>query len=190
MGDHNGPNMFLRLKEAIDEYNATNEDSGGKAKLQIYKTDNDTDLSDIEDSNPPPKKKLKLKKRTTQPLIITVCTPLMARANENISQAREMIFCDSTSSLDHFNTSMFILSTSTPTSAVPLGVIITSDEQLSTIKQGLEMLADTLPQKAFFGNGAHNGPTMIMTDDSSSERGAIKEFWPAATLLLCTFHFL
>ena len=98
--------------------------------------------------------------------------------------------CDSTSSLDRFNTSVFIISTSTPTSAVPLGVLIPSDEQLSTIKQGLEMLAVTLPQKAFSGNGARHGLTIVMIDDSSSERGAIQEFCPAATFLLCTFHFL
>ena len=50
MGDHDGPNMFLRLKEAIDKYNAANEESGSKAKLyKMYKTENDTEFSDTKE---------------------------------------------------------------------------------------------------------------------------------------------
>lgn len=77
----------------------------------------------------------------------------MSRANESIQQAEEIVFRDSTSTLDRLNTSMFIMSTSTPTSGIPLGVIITSDEQQTTIKSGLEMLAEILPEKAFYGKG-------------------------------------
>ena len=61
----------------------------------------------------------------------------MARAHGNVQQAKEMIFCDATSSLDRLNTSVFILSTATPTS---LGVIVTSDEQEATLQQGLLLL--------------------------------------------------
>ena len=42
---------------------------------------------------------------------------------------------------------MLIPSTSTPSSSIPMGVIITSDEQQVTIKSGLKMLADILPEK-------------------------------------------
>ena len=101
-----------------------------------------------------------------------------------------MVFCDSTSTLDRLNTSMFILSTSTPTSGIPLGVMITSDEQQTTIKSCLEMLAEILPGKAFHGKGTSQGPSVVMIDDSSSEKGAFREFWPNATILMCTFHFL
>ena len=43
-------------------------------------------------------------------------------------------------------------STSTPTSGIPLGVIIASDEQQPTIEQGTStcMLLDVLQQNAFF----------------------------------------
>ncbi len=51
-----------------------------------------------------------------------------------------MLFCDSTSTLDHFNTSLFVLSTSHACGGLPLGAIITSDEQEETITQGLELL--------------------------------------------------
>ena len=60
-----------------------------------------------------------------------------------------MVFCDATSSLDRFNTSTFIISTSTPTSGIPLGVIIASDEQESTVHRGLlQLLGEVLPKEA------------------------------------------
>jgi len=77
-------------------------------------------------------------------MISAICMPLMARTNENIQQAGEMVLCDATSSLDRYNTSVFAISTCTP---IPLGVIIATDEQESTIQQGLHMLADVLPKK-------------------------------------------
>ena len=187
MGQENGPSMFAQLEREIESYNTTCK---GRAMLQMYRADlhnSGNDSSD--DENPPPCKKLKLK-RAAQPMILAICTPLMARAHQTLRQAGELVFCDSTSSLDRFNTSVFILSTCTPASGIPLGVFITSDEQESTIKRGLEVLGEVLPANSFSGKGAGNGPSIIMTDDSSSERGALKTFWKRAYLLLCTFHFL
>ena len=117
-------------------------------------------------------------------MILTICTPLMLRASGYIQQAGEMIFCDATSTLDRLNTSMF---TSTPASGAPLGVMITSDEQQSTIKRGLEMFVTIQPENAFYGKGTGQGPDFVMIDNSSSKRGA---FWPGITSLMCTFHFL
>ena len=114
----------------------------------------------------------------------------MHRAHQYLRQAGEMVFCDATSSLDHFNTSTFIISTSTPTSGIPLGVIIALDEQESTVRRGLELLGEVLPKEAFNGKGVEHGPSILMTDDSSMERAAIHSFWPDAILLLCTFNFL
>ena len=125
--DDNGPNMFAELQEVIEEYNESNISSGGKAKLKMYERCDLDDLSESEQGSPPQKKKRKL--INSKSAILAICTPLMSRANENIQQAGEIVFCDSTSTLDRLNTSMFILSTSTPTSGIPLGVIITSDEQ-------------------------------------------------------------
>lgn len=44
---------------------------------------------------------------------------------------------------------MFIISTNTSATGIPLGVLITSDEQQLTITSGLKMLAETLPDKTF-----------------------------------------
>ena len=100
-------------------------------------------------------------------MILAVCTPLMRRVHENIQQAGEMTFCDATSSLDRFNTSLFILSTSHPASGLPLGVIITSDEQEETISQRLELLKEVLPKHSFYGRGVERGPGITMTDVST-----------------------
>ena len=89
-----------------------------------------------------------------------------------------------------FNTSVFILSTSNAAGGLPLGVFITSDEQQDTVCQGLRLLKDVLPDDCFYGRGFSKGPPIIMTDDSFTERNAIRTVWPDAQLLLCVFHFL
>ena len=189
MGSENGTDMFSQLQSEIDSYNK----SDGKAKLQIYESTsvNMSSDDDNDELKSPSRKKMKLKRKSkTQPLILAICTPLMHRAHQYLRQAGEMVFCDATSSLDRFNTSTFIISTSTPTSGIPLGVIIASDEQESTVHRGLELLREVLPKEAFNGKGVEHGPSIVVTDDSSMERAAIHSFWPDAILLLCTFHFL
>ena len=123
-------------------------------------------------------------------MIIAICTPLMSRVHKCIKQAEEVVFCDSTSTLDRFNTSLFILSTSHPTGGMPLAVMITSDEQEETLLHGLSMLKGVLPKEAFHGRGVQQGPMVVMTDDSLAERNALHSVWPATRRLLCVFHFL
>ena len=106
-------------------------------------------------------------------MIIAICTPLMSRVHQSIQQSREMIFCDSTLSLDRFNTSLFVLSTSNAVGGLPLGVVITSDEEKGTISQGLDLLKMILPTNCFYGNGSDKGPSIIMTDDPCAERYAL-----------------
>ena len=189
-GEENGKTMIQKLQEAVDEYNEQYSKDGGKALLQWYDAgaDDEESESDAEDSEPPKKKRKKAVNST--PLILALCTPLMSRAHQFVQQSSDIVFCDATSSLDRYNTSLFLLSTTTPAGAVPLGAILTSDEKETTIAQGLQMLKSILPQNAFFGEGSERGPSMIMTDDSSPERDALSKAWPSATLLLCTFHFL
>ena len=174
----------------INSYNEANAEIGGKTKLQRFEKDATDSESDTDDQLEPPKRKKKKKKTKGKPMILAVCTPLMFRVHENIQQAGEMTFCDATSSLDRFNTSLFILSTSHPAGGLPLGVIITSDEQEETIRQGLELLKEVLPEHSFYGRGVARGPGITMTDDSSAERNALHNVWPEICLLLCVFHFL
>ena len=57
---------------------------------------------------------------------------------------------------------------------MPLEVILSSDEREETLTQGLETLKSILPEKAFFGRGSSTGPMVIMTDDSATERAALR----------------
>ena len=57
-----------------------------------------------------------------QPLVLAICTPLMAWVHEHVMQAGEIMFVDSSSSLDDFNNPMFIPSTSSAVGGLPLGV--------------------------------------------------------------------
>ncbi len=184
--DRNGKELAESLIEEISLYNTANATSGGKAHVQVYETENTDQMDSDTESQPPKPKKKKICYST--PLIITACTPLMSRVHKNIQQAREMIFCDSTSCLEKYNCSLFVFSTSSPCGGRPLGVAITSDEKERTIKKALQLLLKVLPEGSFYGS--KNGPKVVMTDDSNTEKAAISQTWPNAHLLLCVFHFL
>ena len=74
--------------------------------------------------------------------------------------------------------------------ALPLGIIITSDETEDTLQQAFEMYCNVLPENAFYGRGVVEGPEVVMTDNCSELRQVIRERWNKATLLLCIFHIL
>lgn len=111
----------------------------------------------------------------------------MSRVHEHVVQAGELIYVDSTSSLDDFNNPMFVLSTSAAAGGLPLGVVITSGKSASTIHQAMSTLQELFPKCAFHGKGS---PANIILDDSSAEKEGLHVTWPLAKLYLCTFHFL
>ena len=189
LGPKNGCEMFKKLDEMIENYNKS---SGGKIVMQKYATEMydekaEVSESDVNDENEPPRKK---RKSVPSPLNVAICTPLMARVHENIPQAGEIAFIDSTSSLDRYNLSMFVISTSHSGGGLPLGVLITSDEKAPTLEASLASFCGILPDKAFFGQGPSTGPQIIMSDDSSSQSLAVTATWPKARQLLCVFHVL
>jgi len=96
-------------------------------------------------------------------MIIAICTPLMSCVHQMVQQEVEMVFCDSTSTIDHFGTSLFA---SHACGGLPLGVFIVSDEQEETIVQELQLLQSVLPEDAFHNHGVKNGSLIVMTDDS------------------------
>ena len=113
----------------------------------------------------------------------------MARALINVMQPGEIVFRDSSSSMDRFNTSLFILSTTTACSG-SLAVIMTSDETEETVTWAMEKVKEVIPSDAFHGNGPGLGPAVLMIDDSVVEQATLSKCWPMAKILLCTFHFL
>ena len=186
-GQEDGKQMFERLQDEVDQYNEKHASMGGKALLQWYETDDDKDMDSESECIPKKKKKREIPKK---PLILVLLTPLIAHAHQETQQASEIVFCDSTTSLDRVNTFIFILSTASTASGIPLAIILTSDERENTIQRTFEMVKEILPPWAFFGNGPNTVPEVFLIDDSSSEQTAINKAWPSAVVLLCTFHFL
>ena len=140
--------MFTKLERVVSQYNEKYASEGGYAYLQRYIS---TDFV-----------------KSSQLLVLAACTPLMARAHELIRQAGELTYCDSTASLDRCNCPTFILSTSCSAGGVPLGVVITSGENETTITEALTFMKAVLPSHSFYGR-KEQGPEICITDDSSAE---------------------
>ena len=100
-----------------------------------------------------------------------------------------MVFTDASSNMDEHNLKVFIICTHSVVGALPLGIIVTSDETTNTLVRAFEMYQSCLPPYAFYGKGAQ-GPVVFMTDNCPELRDALKSVWPSSTLLLCLFHML
>ena len=106
-----------------------------------------------------------------------------------MSGSRDLVFLDSSSNMEEYNLRVFVMVTHSPVGALPLGVIITSDETTSTLIQAFDLFKLCLPDNSFYGKGI-NGPTVFMTDNCSELREALSKSWPNAKLVLCVFHLM
>ena len=86
-------------------------------------------------------------------LQVSIIFQEILRVHQEVRQAGEIVFCDASSSLDRFNTSLFVLSTTTACSGIPLAVFMVSDETEDTVCQALELVKQVLPNCASFGSG-------------------------------------
>jgi len=181
VGPLRGTAMFEALEKEIADYNLQFGGDGGKAFLQRY-------VGPIP-QHPEHGYQKKPKDLPTEPLLLAICTPIMSRVHSMMPQSSELTFCDSTSSLDTEGCSCFILSSSTPAGAIPVGVLITSGESTSVLVAGFKALKKVLPTGSFYGKG-ESGPDIFMTDDSATEKASLKQVFPKSKQLLCIFHFL
>lgn len=122
--------------------------------------------------------------------VVAICTPLMARAHQLIHESGELVFIDSSGNMDRHCNRVFLLMTHSNAGGIPLGIGITTSERQDCITAMLEMFKTVCPTTGFYGRQPQNGPLVIMTDDSASERNAVQSVWPQAVVLLCTFHVL
>jgi len=113
----------------------------------------------------------------------------MARAHTMLRQAGELVYSDSTASLDRYNCPTFIMSTSSSGGGIPLGVVITSGESENILTEFFCHLRAIFTQNVFFGRGT-KGPEMFITDNCDAEKNALRNLWPATDQLLCIFHYL
>ena len=114
----------------------------------------------------------------------------MSRAHTLVRQASEVVYIDSSSSLDDYNNAVFVLSASSAAGGLPLGVVVTSGESTVTIEKAMSTLKEILPESGFGQRGRDIGPQTIITDDSNAEREGLKLTWPQVELFLCIFHVL
>ena len=91
--------------------------------------------------------------------------------------------------MDTHNLKVFVICAYSVVGALPLGIIITSDETTDTLVKAFSLYKEALPTDAFFGKGL-SGPAVFMTDNCSELRDALHIVWPEAILLLCLFHIL
>ena len=104
--------MFERLAAAVKDYNSSGL---GKAILQEY---------DV---------------RSGKAFILCIVTNLMSRVHEKDLQSGELCYMDASASFDPLNTSVTLLYTSCSAGALPLGVIITSDEYEVTLEKAVSI---------------------------------------------------
>lgn len=117
------------------------------------------------------------------PTIVIIITPIMKRFFLNGS-GDEMIYVDSSGSCDQTSTQVTFIFTSHKIGAAPLACILHTDETEANFTASFLAAKEALEA----GTKKTFSPLVIMTDDCSAERNALRCVFPNSTLLLCTFH--
>ena len=90
----------------------------------------------------------------------------MSRVLKHIQQS--VVFIDSSSSFDDYNNTIFVVSTSSAASCLPLGAVVTSYETSSRINStSMTQWHSLFPIGSFYGRVS---PENIITDDVQGER--------------------
>ena len=110
LGDRNGKKMFERLAQVVEDYNSS---GNGRAVLQEY----DAQIG--------------------KAFILCIVTGMMCRVHEQIPQAGELCYVDASASFEPLNTLITLLYTSCAVGALPLGLLITSDEFEVTLEKAV-----------------------------------------------------
>lgn len=132
--------------------------------------------------------KAKFKQHQGQ-MIVAFLTPLMERVHHSVRHSGEMVFMDSSGTMDRFNCRVFLLLTHSCAGGLPLGCLVTTSEAQEVLQHALELYTSLLDDTAFNGRG-REGPAVFLTDDCRAERQALHAVFPNSTLLLCVFHVL
>lgn len=121
-------------------------------------------------------------------IFFRICTPIMKRVHKHIENASQIVFMDSSGTVDRDGSRIFVLLTDSECGALPLGLMITTSESVEAIKCGFNIIKELVGANIFGGH--EEGPNVFMTDDSLAEQKAVEDMWPAAKRLLCIFHVL
>ncbi|CAL4108136.1 unnamed protein product, partial [Meganyctiphanes norvegica] len=119
--------------------------------------------------------------------VVAIVTDLMERVHKSNPLCKDIVFIDTTSNVDLYHTSVTFILTSSPIGAMPLGVILSDGQDEKSYTKGFAMIKDIVSDYGFYGQ---KFPAVIMTDDGTAERNALRKIFPTSILLLCIFHFL
>lgn len=117
------------------------------------------------------------------PFVMLILTPIMKRAHEQ-EFSKEICFVDSSGSCDQMSTVITFIIGVSKVGGIPLACLL----HTSQTEDNYRLIFQILKQHTPHGFGGNGEPKIFMTDDSSAERNALKNIYPQATLLLCTFH--
>ncbi|KAK3912996.1 Zinc finger and BTB domain-containing protein 11 [Frankliniella fusca] len=161
-GDQYGPGMLEALEKYIDEYNTECGDICAKVGV----------TADGENH------------------FVSICSPMMKRIHTHHKSSGEVMFIDSSGSMDNNNARVFVMLTPSVAGGLPIGLLITFSENENVITAALQKWIEILPKHAFYGRGPKQGPKIILSDDHSASRNSLRYCWPETVLLLCIFHVL
>ena len=122
--------------------------------------------------------------------IIAICDLFNMRVHEHIPAAGDLMIMDATANVDRNDSKIFHMMCPSPIGGLPLGTLITTRADETTVSEALELYKSLLPEDAFYGRGRVLGPKLVITDDDDAERNSLQQTWPETTLLLCIFHHL
>lgn len=118
------------------------------------------------------------------PRIIVIITPIMKRVF--LSTAYEnMIFVDTTSSCDQTSSAITLVFTHHKIGGLPLACAIHTEQNESNYTMVFAAIKEAVEKNEV---GKRFEPDIVMTDDSTAERNALRTIFPNARLLLCAFH--
>ena len=90
-----------------------------------------------------------------------------------LPQAGDIVFLDSTGSLDRQDSRFFRFLTCSPCGGLPLGYVITSNETEELLTKAFEKFKILLPNYAFYKR-AELGPHCFLTDDCDAEINSLR----------------
>ena len=76
--------------------------------------------------------------------------------------------------MEEYNLHVFIMVTHSVCGALPLVIIVTSDEKEQTLVDALQLYKSSMPDFGFYG-AALSGPRVFMTDNCYELREALKK---------------
>jgi hypothetical protein len=89
---------------------------------------------------------------------------------------------DATANLDRNDSKLFHLMCPSPVGGLPVGTLITTRADETTISEALELYKTLLPEKAFFGRGKDQGPSLVITDDDGAEQNSL--YFPSSPSIM------